>query len=133
MYVTFWVQGAASASTEEGRFAALRTKVTELSDMSLDELAVALRARAHAAWESAQTTARYLVGKPVPAAAVAAAPEDAAAAHREESTGAWSFVGLFSSLRGSQGGDSDGASGAQQEWNEGEVHAELIRVGVVTL
>jgi hypothetical protein len=54
MYMTFWVQGASSAAAQaasEGRLAALQAKFSELSDMSLDEMSLALRARSSDAWD----------------------------------------------------------------------------------
>jgi hypothetical protein len=129
MFLTFFVSSSAAdpAKAEpENYMEALQEKVSALSEMSWDEMAAAATSRAESAWESAKSSVRYLVGKPVPT--IAPTPTNEAETKQEEAKGAWSFVGLFSSLKGSTGGEArSGSSG--QAYAEGEVHAELIRVG----
>jgi import inner membrane translocase subunit TIM21 len=91
--------------------------------------------------DSAKDLFRYLSGDPVSAkstAAQVALPEprrqDPPADDRK---GLWSgFTGLFGTLRGgSRKGPYEGTldAGRGRVWQEGEVHADLVRVGVCRL
>jgi import inner membrane translocase subunit TIM21 len=126
MFLTFFVSGA-DADAAEASSGGLTERINALGEMSWDEFAASARARAEGAWASVQTTARYLVGKP--AALIAPTPSaEAEAAKQEEVKGAWSLVGLFSSLRTTKSGDAAASGTSGQVFKEGEVHAELIRV-----
>jgi hypothetical protein len=124
MFLTFFVAGADpnAPPAPEG----LADRLAALGDMSWDELTAAAHARADSAWHAVKTAVRYVAGKPT--LTIAPTPTAEADTPVAEARGAWSFVGLFSSLRTSKTeGGASSVSG--QTFAEGEVHAELIRVG----
>jgi import inner membrane translocase subunit TIM21 len=129
MFLTFFVSSSANAPkpASENYLERVQEQFSELSEMSWDDVASTTRTKAEGAWESVQAGVRYLVGKP--ASLIAPTPShEAEVAKQEAEKGAWSFVGLFSSLRGSKQ-DGNGTSAAlDEQFTEGEVHAELIRV-----
>lgn len=108
-------------------------KVTALSDLTFDEAVDWTKDRANNAWEKSKGAFRYLSGAPLPRVSLPdSVPADLEEPKKIASSG-WSFVGMFSGLKGTHTASNDGGSGRTggEMWTDGEVHADLIRVGLL--
>lgn len=108
-------------------------RVTTFSDLTFDEIVEWTKDRANNTWEKSKGAFRYLSGEPLPRVSLPApTPADIEESNKAESS-RWSFVGMFSGLRGHRTASNDGGgkrTGGEM-WTEGEVHADLIRVSLV--
>ena len=116
----------------------LTSTVTNFPELSLQDAKDSVTRRAQETVGSAKDLFRYLSGDP--------APPQPASTHltfpeprkqelpTDDKKSFWSGVaGLFSSLRGgSRTGPQEGTreAGHGKVWHEGEVHADLVRVGI---
>ena len=141
MLLNFYVQGkppgSSSQSTDPSKsyFDAVANwtgeRATALSDLTFDEAVEWTKDRANTAWEKSKGAFRYLSGEPLPQASLpASTPADVEESNKAESS-RWSFVGMFSGLRGRRMVSNGGNRTGGEMWTEGEVHADLIRVSFI--
>jgi mitochondrial import inner membrane translocase subunit TIM21 len=107
-----------------------RDKVSLLSELTLNEAVEWTKDRALNVWERSKGAFRYLSGAPLPPVSLPVYPtEDIMETKKAKSKG-WSFIGMFSGLRGNRTGSTEtNVKRAHGEmWTDGEVHADLIRV-----
>lgn len=142
MLLNFYVQVNSYSPDEDASYfesasSWLKSTVTNLSRVSWQDARDWTVLHTRDTIDSAKDLFRFLSGDPVPsksAAAQVALPEprkqELPAVDRK---GFWnSFTGLFGSLRGgSRKGSYEGTLDARhgRVWQEGEVHADLVRVG----
>jgi import inner membrane translocase subunit TIM21 len=109
-----------------------RDRVSALSVLSLDDAIAWAKERVVDVQEKSKRLFRYLSGAPLsppPPQFLPSSSQESVAPVKEE-LGAWSFAGMFSSIRGPRSKRSDpGPEESNRVWTEGEVHANLIRVG----
>ncbi|TFK41318.1 TIM21-domain-containing protein [Crucibulum laeve] len=104
-------------------------KFAVLSEMSLDDAVSWSKDRTSALYDQGKRAFKYLTGAPVPTPSIPSIPEEQrkGTAKKEESK-AWSFAGMFSSLKGSRGDIVESApTPSGKVYTDGEVHADLIR------
>ena len=141
MLLNFYVQVNSQSSEQDASYfelasACLNNAVTNFSEFSWLETRDWLMLHARETVDSAKDLFRYLSGDPVPsksgAAQVSLPVPRNQGSPTDNRNGFWSsFAGLFGSLRGGAGkGPYEGAldTGHGNVWQEGEVHADLVRV-----
>jgi len=104
-------------------------KASLLSEITLNEAIEWTKEQTSNAWERSKRAFRYLSGSPLPPVSLPERPlVDAKETNKPESRG-WSFVGMFSGLRGTRTRSTEtNVKRADGEmWTDGEVHADLIR------
>lgn len=131
MFLTFFVSSSPSTSSSSTISDRVEQAWEKVSEMSFDQAVISAKDKIEGWGEGALTAVRYLVGKPVPNVPVVNGSGEKEVA-KEDKKGAWSLVGLFSSLHSSRGEDGS-LPGTKGQFTEGEVHAELIRVCYVDL
>ncbi len=142
MLLNFYVQANSHSADQDASYfesasSWLNNAVTNFSEFSWQESMGWITLHTRETIDSAKGLFRYLSGDPVPSNS-AAAQVSLPAPRKQESPlgdgkGFWSsFAGLFGSLKGGTGkGPYEGAldTGHGSVWQEGEVHADLVRVG----
>jgi import inner membrane translocase subunit TIM21 len=104
-----------------------RDKVSLLSELTLNEAVEWTKDRALNVWEQSKGAFRYLSGAPLPPVSLPVHPTEDMMEKKETKSKGWSFIGMFSSLRGNR--TETNVNRAHREiWTDGEVHADLIRV-----
>jgi len=136
MILNFYVQGSSSTAPSinndmsylDSMVDWAHDRVEGLNTTTLDETMAWSQERISRLWANAKGAFRYLSGAPLPPLLpLPSGPDiDEGRAPRREENTAWSFAGLFSSLRG-QRRDVEVVAPDGKIWNEGEVHADLIR------
>lgn len=131
MLLDFYVQGRPpghDASSSESSY--FKDLAEWAQSLTLDESIEWAKHRGAIAQENLREAFKYLSGAPPSPSPPSAAPsQDRKETHIKEESTAWSFAGMFSSLKKSRGGlvethsEPDGNG-----WTDGEVHADLIRV-----
>lgn len=141
MLLNFYVQGKPPGSASslhkdpsESYFEAIAHwtggKFSALSELSVDEAVEWTKDRANSVWERSKGAFRYLSGAPLPPKSMPESPRVDIQEAKGKETSGWSFVGMFSGLRGTQTDSKEAiAKRAHGEtWTDGEVHADLVRV-----
>jgi mitochondrial import inner membrane translocase subunit TIM21 len=143
MRLNFYVRGcppgSSPASSESSYLASLvewsRDKVSLLSELTLDESVAWVKDCAEDMKERSKRLFRYLSGRPLPRPPLRTSPPtDSNDMPAKTNESAWSFAGLFSSLRGPR--EQQRISIREKDsqfWTEGEVHADLVLVRLVAL
>ncbi|PPQ69627.1 hypothetical protein CVT25_013710 [Psilocybe cyanescens] len=136
MIMTFYVQGRpegeyipSNASYSESISSWFKETGATLSDLSFDDVVEWSKETGQNIWDKSIRAFKYLSGSPLPPPALPSLPpaEDRENGRKEEST-AWSFAGIFSSLKSAKketGQSTSRPSGRQ--FTEGEVHADLVK------
>ncbi|KAI0274786.1 TIM21-domain-containing protein [Gloeopeniophorella convolvens] len=140
MLLNFYVQADPHASERgasylESASSWANDTLADLPELSLQDTTDWVKGRAQQTADSTKELFRYLSGDPVPpktvTAQVSVMEPRKAEASTKESKGFWSSVtGLFGSVRGgSKKGSQEGGAdaGYGRVWQEGEVHADLVR------
>jgi len=143
MLLNFYVQANSHSADQDASYfksasSWFNNTVTNLSEFSWQETGEWITLHTQETIDSAKNLFRYLSGDPATSNSAAAQFSSAAPRKHEspsgDGKGFWSsFTGLFGSLRGGAGkGPFEGAldTGHGNVWQEGEVHADLVRVGV---
>jgi import inner membrane translocase subunit TIM21 len=143
MRLNFYVRGcppgSSSASSESSYLASLaewsRDKVSLLSELTLDESIAWVKNCAEDMKERSKRLFRYLSGRPLSQPPLRTSPPTGSIdMPKKTEESAWSFAGLFSSLRGAREQQRISVREADgQIWMEGEVHADLVLVRLVAL
>jgi import inner membrane translocase subunit TIM21 len=110
-----------------------RAKAAMASEVTLDESITWMKECVEDVRDTSKGLFRFLSGEPLPR------PPSQIIQHstenrvpEKEETGAWSFAGLFTGLRGSKSRQSDSSPlDSSQVWTEGAVHAQLVRVSLL--
>ncbi|KAF5377519.1 hypothetical protein D9615_005136 [Tricholomella constricta] len=138
MIMTFYVQGrppgsdapASEASYLETATEWTQDKITSLSDLTLDESITWTKEQANNAWDKTVRLFKYLSGAPLPPPSLPPYPSNTPEQQKSEESSAWSFAGMFSTLKGSRGGPSEPKHVPDgQVYTDGQVHANFIRNG----
>ena len=143
MLLNFYVQANSHSPEQDTSYfesasSWLNNAVTNFSELSLWEAKDWIILNTRETVDSAKDLFRYLSGDPVTSKS-AASQVSLPVPRKQESPadnekGLWrSFAGLFGSLRSGAGkGSYEGAldTGNGKVWQEGEVHADLVRVGI---
>lgn len=104
-------------------------KLAILSRLDFDDAVEWTKDRATGVSEKSKGLFRYLSGAPVtPSSLPEPLQMEVKEPKKSEST-SWSFVGMFSGLRGTRTNSSDSMRTNGDAWTDGEVHADLVRVG----
>jgi import inner membrane translocase subunit TIM21 len=143
MLLNFYVQANSHSPDQDASYldsasSWLNNSVTNFSEFSFREARDWIVLHTQETVDSAKDLFRYLSGDPVRSKSAAAQVSLPVPRKQESPTdngkGFWSsFAGLFGSLRSGSGkGPYEGAldTGRGSMWQEGEVHADLVRVGV---
>ncbi|KAG5648213.1 hypothetical protein DXG03_006168 [Asterophora parasitica] len=137
MIMTFYVQGRppGSASTpSEATYLETASdwaheKLSTLSDLTLDESITSIKERAYNVWDRTVRLFKYLSGAPISPPALHPYPSNTSEQQKSEESSAWSFTGMFSSLKGSRGSSSEPKRAPDgRVHTDGQVHANFIRV-----
>lgn len=138
MLLNFFVQGqphgsVIAKSDDETRFSAaierVKSSATAVSHMSLDDVVENTKEYAHDKWEASKKLFKFLSGDPVPSAPPSPPPATEQKEPGQESRWKQGLTGLFSGLRPTSTGLGS-SSGADEEFTDGEVHADLVMVRV---
>jgi import inner membrane translocase subunit TIM21 len=107
-----------------------RDKVSLLSELTLNEAVEWTKDCASNVWEQSKGAFRYLSGAPLPPISLPVHPTEDMLETKKAKNKGWSFIGMFSGLRGNRTGTTEtNVNRAHREmWTDGEVHADLIRV-----
>jgi import inner membrane translocase subunit TIM21 len=143
MLLNFYVQANSHLPDQDANYLEsaslwLNDAITNFSEFSWQEARDWIKLHTRETVDSAKDLFRYLSGDPVPSKSAATRVSLPVSWKHESPTdngkGFWSsFAGLFGSLRSGAGkGPYEGAldTGHGSVWQEGEVHADLVRVGV---
>lgn len=143
MLLNFYVQANSHSADQDASYfesasSWLNNAVTNVSsEFSWQETGEWITLHTRETIDSAKDLFRYLSGDPATSKSAAAQVSSPAPRKHEspsgDGKGFWSgFTGLFGSLRGGAGKGYEGAldTGHGSVWQEGEVHADLVRVGV---
>jgi mitochondrial import inner membrane translocase subunit TIM21 len=144
MLLNFYVQANSHSADQDASYfesasSWLNNAVTNFSsEFSWQETGEWITLHTRETIDSAKDLVRYLSGDPATSKSAAAQVSTPAPRKHEspsgDGKGFWSsFTGLFGSLRSGAGkGPYEGAldTGRGSVWQEGEVHADLVRVGV---
>ena len=138
MLLHFYVQGSppgSDAHADESFFQSAVHRVKDatstLSDMSVDELVAAVKARTERTLETAKQMFRFLSGDVTPAPAPPPPPvKEEKKEEKNESGWTSAFTGIFSSVRNSTRSSPEAPRPVSdgKMYEEGEVHADLIMV-----
>ncbi|KAF8078291.1 TIM21-domain-containing protein [Lyophyllum atratum] len=136
MIMTFYVEGRppgdetppSEASYMDTASEWAHDKISVFSDLTLDESVSWTKDHARNTWDRMIRLFKYLSGAPVPPPSLPSHPSNAPEPQKSEDRGAWSFAGMFSTLKGSKGGQSEPRHAPDgQPYTEGQVHANFIR------
>lgn len=134
MLLHFYVQGKPldSGEHQDASYWDWISTITHdsLNNLTWDEVVAWTKECGSDLAEKSKNVFRYVSGAPsppTPSAMTGVAPNHDTVETKQEDGG---FFGLFSALRQARGPSvSKSAEGEARMWTEGEVHAELIRVG----
>lgn len=143
MLLNFYVQANSHSADQDASYfesasSWLKNAATNFSEFSWHETGEWITLHTQETIDSAKDLFRYLSGDPAPSKSGVAQVSSPAPRKQESPSGDGkgflsSFTGLFGSLRGGAGkGPYEGAldTGHGSVWQEGEVHADLVRVGI---
>ena len=138
MIMTFYVQGQAEAAehhhSEESYFTSAtdwtRNKFAGLSDLTFEQAVDWSKEHAGLVWDSWKNLFKYLTGSPLPRPPLPTLPRpEEKETTGQHGNGMWNFAGMFSSLKGTTKASRDATKTPGITFTEGEVHADLVRVG----
>lgn len=141
MVLTFYVQGRPDGETspsEESYFdsatAWFHDKAFILSECSFDDSISWLKENAKNAWDKSIAAFKYLSGNPLPPPPPPS-PQSVPYEVKKHTENAWSFAGIFSSLKGQRASNPETPSKPLNgtKLTEGEVHADLVKVCLITV
>ncbi|KAG6889362.1 hypothetical protein C0995_001427 [Termitomyces sp. Mi166 len=140
MIMTFYVHGqtpgsdvvpSADASYFETTMEWAKLKITQASELTLDESIEWSKEYAHTMWDKTRRLFKYLAGTPVAPPSLPTQQEKTSEPSKTQESTAWSFAGMFSVIRSSRGTSSHAESKRTsdgQVFTEGEVHASFVRI-----
>jgi import inner membrane translocase subunit TIM21 len=136
MVIMFYVHGRPDGDTmppsEQSYFdsasAWVQDKAITLSECSFDDAVSLLKGEAQNAWNKSIAAFKYLSGDPVPPPLPIPLPVQNEV--KEHTQTAWSFAGIFSSLKSHRGSDTETPSKRVngKKFTDGEVHVDLVKV-----
>ncbi|KAH9487090.1 Mitochondrial import inner membrane translocase subunit tim21 [Psilocybe cubensis] len=135
MIMTFYVQGRPEGehiSSDESYLEAIsnwfKDTATALPELSLDDAVEWSKETGQNVWEKSVRAFKYLSGSPLPPPALPALPPTEVRENgKKEEITAWSFAGIFSSLKGKKETGQSNSRPAGRQYTEGEVHADLVK------
>jgi len=139
MVITFFVQGRPDGETippEQSYFDTATTwvqdKAIAISECSFDDALSSLKENAKNTWDKSIAAFKYLSGDPLPPPVPV--PQQFHNEAKKNAGNAWSFAGIFSSLKGQRGSSPETPSKSLtgKKFTEGEVHADLVKVCLCT-
>ncbi|KAF8640760.1 hypothetical protein AX17_000410 [Amanita inopinata Kibby_2008] len=123
-----WIQSATELSYFERANEWAHEKYEVLSQLTLDESVAWSKEQAEAVRERLRDLFKYLSGTVRPVvSSVPTIPSESPETQKKEESSAWSFAGMFSSLKGSKRAAGEVVKSRGQTFTEGEVHADFIR------
>lgn len=137
MIMTFYVQGrppgAEPVSSDSSYFESAtewaQDRLSAMSEMTVDGSIAWSKERASNIWIKTKYLFKYLSGAPPPPPPLPAFPSDSTDSQKGEESGAWSFTGMFSSLKSPRGSPVESRPKSDgRTYTEGQVHANFIRV-----
>ena len=144
MLLTFYVhskpKSSSFANEDESFLEAIYHRMGNLSQLSWDEIATLTRDSFDNARQRAKVLFLYLTGQPDASTSgstaragpgVGKTTDIGKPVPEAEKPSVWSFAGLFSGLKGKKSSSSSKANSNSfwdTKWDEGEVHAHLVRV-----
>jgi len=138
MVITFFVQGRpdgeAIPPSEQSYFDSVSTwvqdKAATIYECSFDDALSSLKEYGKNAWNKSIVAFKYLTGDPLPPPLPV--PQQFHNEVKKNSGSAWSFAGIFSSLKGQRGSSPETPSKSLtgKKFTEGEVHADLVKVSL---
>jgi mitochondrial import inner membrane translocase subunit TIM21 len=137
MIMSFYVEGRPpgnDVSQSESSFLHSTTewakdKISVLSELTLDESITWTQDRTARLWDRMKRLFKYLSGAPLPPPLLPTFPSNSTEARKSEENSAWNFAGMFSSLKGSRGGQAEPKPPSDgRVFTDGQVHASFIRV-----
>lgn len=103
-------------------------KISGLSKLTLDESISWTTERTAVLWERTKRLIKYLSGTPLSPTPLPTLPSNSADQRTNEENSAWNFAGMFSSLKGSRGGQAEPKPPSDgRVFTDGQVHASFIR------
>ena len=137
MIMTFYVQGrppGSDVSQSDSSFFHSATewandRISSLSELTLDESIAWTQERAATLWNRTKRLFKYLSGSPLPPLPLPTIPSNSMDRRKREENTSWNFAGMFSSLKGSRGGQAEPILPSDRTFTDGQVHASFIRVG----
>jgi import inner membrane translocase subunit TIM21 len=140
MIMTFYVQGQLPGNDAPQSESSLlhsaaewaNDKISVLSELTLDESIAWTKEQTATLLDRTKRLIKYLSGSALPPPPLPTRPSNSVDQRKSEESSAWNFAGMFSSLKGSRGGQvepnppSDG-----RVFTDGQVHASFIRVNTV--
>ena len=137
--MTFYVQGRpqgeitppSNSSYFESMSAWVQDKFSGLSELSFEEAIAWSKQSGINIWDKSIRAFKYLSGAPLPPTYVPPMPSpETKERTKKEVTTVWSFAGVFSSLRRTKKTSNEKTSRQiGRSFTEGEVHADLVKVG----
>lgn len=137
--MTFYVQGRPPGidvpQSESSFFQSMtewaKDKISVLSELTLDESIAWTQEHTATLVDRTKRLFKYLSGAPPPPPPLPTLPSNAMEQRKSENS-AWNFAGMFSSLKGSRGGQAESKPPSDgRVFTDGQVHASLIRVSRV--
>jgi len=138
--MTFYVQGRppggdvpqSESSYLHSAMEWAKDRISVLSELTLDESITWTQDRAATLWDRTRRLLKYLSGAPLPPSPLPTLPSNSVDQRKSEENSAWSFAGMFSSLKGSRGGQAEHKPPSDgRVFTDGQVHASFIRVSVL--
>ncbi|KAF8225845.1 hypothetical protein L208DRAFT_1304761 [Tricholoma matsutake] len=135
MIMTFYVQGRPPGidvpQSESSFFQSMtewaKDKISVLSELTLDESIAWTQEHTATLVDRTKRLFKYLSGAPPPPPPLPTLPSNAMEQRKSENS-AWNFAGMFSSLKGSRGGQAESKPPSDgRVFTDGQVHASLIR------
>jgi len=137
--MTFYVQGRPQGEiappSDSSYFGSLSDwvwdKFSGLSVLSFDEAVAWSKQSGMNIWDKSIRAFKYLSGAPLPPIHVPSMPSpETKESAKKEVTTVWSFAGVFSSLKGAKKASNERTlRQIGRSFKEGEVHADLVKVG----
>lgn len=109
----------------------VQDRFSELSELSFDEAIAWSKQSGMNIWNKSIRAFKYLSGAPLPPMHVPSIPSpETKDSAKKEVTTIWSFAGVFSSLKRAKKTSNEKKSRQTgRSFTEGEVHADLVKVG----
>lgn len=140
MVMTFYVQGTPEGETTPPSEASyldsvrmwIHDRADVLSDCSFDDALEWSREAGRNVRDKSIAAFRYLSGNPLPPPPTSPFPPIQYEKAKVHESNAWSFAGIFSSLKRTRTSSSEPSSKPRgKKFTEGEVHADLVKVCLV--
>ncbi len=140
MIMTFYVRGTPEGMTTPPSEAAyfdsvsiwIHDKADILSDCSFDDVLEWSREAARSAWDKSIAAFKYLSGNPLSPPPTSPTPPIQYEKAKVHESNAWSFAGIFSSLKRTRTSSSEPSSKPRgKKFTEGDVHVDLVKVCLI--